>query len=170
VWTAIRTAIENAFNNLIGFLRSIPERLVAIGRDIIMGIVRGIEQGAGAIWDAIKRAVEDAIANISNFLGLGSPSKLMMGMGQDMMAGLAMGIAAGARLPEVALSASVNSGLNSGLGGLSGSEGTAGGGVVFQTGAIVINAAPGMDPRAIAQAVLDEATRRADERIRTRNW
>lgn len=118
VWTAIRTAIENAFNQAIDFLRSIPERLVAIGRDMIMGVVRGIESAAGAIWDAIRRAIEDALARIGDFLGLGSPSRLMAEMGQDMMTGLAMGIMQGANLPQLALNAAVG---NIGSGEFSGS-------------------------------------------------
>lgn len=102
-WNGIRTTIENLWNGIMDFFRSLPDRLVQIGKDIIGGIVQGIRSAGDSIGNAIQSLINDAISNIKHNLGIESPSTVFAGIGQQMMAGLAAGIGQGADLPQLAL-------------------------------------------------------------------
>ena len=81
---AIRSAVAG-IGNLIG-------KMVQIGRDMIAGLVNGIKANAAAVWATLKNVVLSGIDNVKAFLGIKSPSRVFMGIGRDIGAGLAIGI------------------------------------------------------------------------------
>lgn len=161
-WNGVRTWIETAIENIIIFLRSVPERLVAIGRDIIEGLLNGLREAGNKIGEFLSGLVNGALNQIKKDLGIASPSAVMAEIGQQMMTGLAAGIGQRADLPQLALDR-ISADMTASMSGGS----AAGNAYTFGSGAIVVHAAPGQDAAAIARAVLDEAGRRAD--VRTRN-
>jgi len=64
----------------------------SIGRSILDGIARGISAGAGKIKEAAKSAARAAYEAAKAFLRGGSPSKLFMELGVDMMRGMVVGV------------------------------------------------------------------------------
>ena len=86
----IKTAIEVKWNNIKSFLMNID--LSGAGRDIIQGLINGIQ----SMGDAVSRAasnIGNGIANkVKSILKLGSPSKVMIGMGEDTGEGFAIGM------------------------------------------------------------------------------
>lgn len=67
------------------------------GSDLISGFIEGIKAKAGGVVDAIERYVLDRVPGfVKDFFGISSPSKLMMGFGEEIPAGLALGIRRGA--------------------------------------------------------------------------
>ena len=58
-------------------------------------------------WDQFTTWLSDQLAKlpgiIKDFFGIDSPSKMMMGFGRDIMAGLAEGLQAGALQPQLAI-------------------------------------------------------------------
>lgn len=63
------------------------------GKDIIAGIVRGIRNAGGEIWEAIKGYCQKALDGIKDFFKIGSPSKLLRDeVGKMIPAGMAIGI------------------------------------------------------------------------------
>jgi phage-related protein len=107
-WTGIRKWIEDAWAGIVGFFNSLPDRLVAIGRDIINGLVNGIKSAGDAIGQAIQGVIDRAIEDIKKNLGIGSPSKVFADMGTNLMSGLALGIRNSAELPQAALDGVMN--------------------------------------------------------------
>jgi len=106
-WDAIRTAIVSKATAVLTFVKSIPDRIAAffhalpgrlkqIGSDIVTGLRDGI---AGA-WHWVTSKVNSLIAQIPlairKFLGIASPSKLMMEIGGHVATGLALGMDKGA--------------------------------------------------------------------------
>ncbi len=87
---------------ITGFAEA-AERIVAAGRNIIRGIVIGIEAEGEAVTAALRGVIDRAITQIEHDLGIASPSATFATMGQQMMAGLATGIGQGADLPQIAL-------------------------------------------------------------------
>lgn len=68
---------------------------VTIGREIVAGIARGIRAAPGAVWDALKGVISSGITNAKNFLGIKSPSRVFMEIGDYIAQGLAIGIEGG---------------------------------------------------------------------------
>lgn len=68
--------------------------LVGAGVDLIGGLVQGLMQAAGSVGSALLKIAQDAVGDFLNFLGIKSPSRLMMGFGENTMQGYVKGIAA----------------------------------------------------------------------------
>lgn len=64
-----------------------------IAGDIIAGLLQGLQDGAGAVKDALLAIAHDAWQGAKDFLHIGSPSRLMRDtIGKQIPAGLALGI------------------------------------------------------------------------------
>lgn len=88
---------------------AIFSNLFNAGKSIISGLIKGIENAAGKVYDTLIGIIEDAIGQILDFLGASSPSKLMFGIGADViMAGLQQGIASMAPAINASFQASIN--------------------------------------------------------------
>lgn len=83
------TALVSAFGTWLGGLAT---RMVAWGRAIIDGLVNGINAAPQAVWNALKNVVLAGVNGIRDYLGIASPSRLMMEIGGFVTAGLAIGI------------------------------------------------------------------------------
>lgn len=137
-WEGLKSLVRNVIDGVVNILRSLaPEAvkvigdlasafaqrlgqlasdMITLGRNIIDGLVRGIQAAPEAVWNALKSVVLRGVENIREFLGIASPSRLFMAMGGFITSGLAIGITGG--LPEVetamaALSDTVAGELNS---------------------------------------------------------
>ncbi len=60
--------------------------------DVIDGIVEGVKNGVGLVVSAFTGMVSDAYNGAKEFLGINSPSRLMMEMGSHVAGGLAKGV------------------------------------------------------------------------------
>lgn len=77
---------------LLGFLRSLPQRMADMGRQAIQGLINGI--GGAAQW--LKNAISNAIGGMldwaKNLLGIASPSKVFAEIGRWTIQGLEQGL------------------------------------------------------------------------------
>jgi phage-related protein len=99
-----RTAAGDAISGVVDFVRGLPGRAVGalsnigrtlyqMGRDLIQGFINGLRDMAGNVVDAIQGSIIDRIPGpIRGALGIGSPSRLMAGIGRNVGEGLVMGI------------------------------------------------------------------------------
>lgn len=87
--SGIATSILSAFAGASGWL-------VGAGADIIRGLIGGIESMAGAAADAAVNVVKGAVDKAKGYLGISSPSKVFMGIGNFAMQGFTIGIEDGA--------------------------------------------------------------------------
>ena len=77
-----------------------------LGRDIINGVIRGLEAAGSALWDAITNIARGAFNSVKSFFGISSPSKLMRDqIGKQIPAGMAQGIDEGADEVEESMTA-----------------------------------------------------------------
>jgi TP901 family phage tail tape measure protein len=100
IWTSIKEAVTTAITGVKEAFTDID--WAATGQAIIDGIKNGIANGANLIKDAALSAARSAFDAVKGFFGIESPSKLMAGLGRNMMQGMALGIAGGAELPALA--------------------------------------------------------------------
>ena len=99
-----RSAVGDAIGGAVGFVRGLPDRTVTAlgnigrtlyqsGRDLVQGFINGLRDMAGRVVSAIKDSILDKIPGpIKGFLGIGSPSRLMAGIGRNVGEGLVVGI------------------------------------------------------------------------------
>lgn len=76
-------AIVNTFGNF---------DWLSIGKNIILGIANGISNAAGIIVDAARNAAQSAFNAAKEFLGIASPAKKGIYLGEMLDAGFALGI------------------------------------------------------------------------------
>lgn len=101
---SIRQGIVEKFNAAVTFVSGIPGKILAAlgsvattlwsaGSDLIGGLIEGIKARAGEVLSTIASFITDKIPGwVKDRLGISSPSKVMMDIGQWIPAGLAAGI------------------------------------------------------------------------------
>lgn len=104
---AIPQLISNApqiISSLVtAIIQCLPEMAQA-GWQLIQGLGRGILDGFASLWQTVRQAAGNLVANVKGFFGIASPSKLFRDeIGKQLMAGMAAGIASGEGLVESAL-------------------------------------------------------------------
>ena len=90
--TNIGNGIKNAASNFVGQLKT-------VGSQIIQGLINGIKSKAQAAVNAAKNVVTSAINAAKNALGINSPSRVFMEIGEYTSEGLAIGIRNKSNLP-----------------------------------------------------------------------
>lgn len=145
----IRDAIVNGIQRAVDFITELPGRAVGWGRDFIQGLVDGIWGMIGSVVNAVSN-----VANtITRYLHFSRPDIGPLRQYEewmpDMINGMAKGIRENAWQLEDALNAATsNLQTNVNVASLPASGGMSMGAVN-----ITINAAPGMDENALAEAV-----------------
>ncbi len=74
----------------LGFWQS--EEFKTMGRDVVDGLIDGINSRSGALKGALRRMSEDMVATFRAEMGIQSPSKIFAGLGGHLSEGLAVGI------------------------------------------------------------------------------
>lgn len=80
----------------------LPAKFTGFGAMILDGLKNGILSRVQAVKDAISSAVSGIIEKAQGLLGIHSPSRVFMGIGDYTMQGMALGIAAANNLPLIA--------------------------------------------------------------------
>jgi hypothetical protein len=91
-WGESWKAIKEATRAVIQFFETLPAKMLAIGKDIIHGLERGIKAAAGAVVRAAKSVAHDIWHGVKSFFGIFSPSTLMKQVGVNIMRGMTEGI------------------------------------------------------------------------------
>jgi hypothetical protein len=74
----------------VGFFNDID--LFQVGKDIISGLVKGIGSMAGAVGSAVAGIAKGIPAGVKKLLGIHSPSRVMMALGEFTGEGFAIGV------------------------------------------------------------------------------
>ncbi|UJQ86806.1 tail length tape measure protein [Arthrobacter phage Reedo] len=104
----LRGAVSSGVSGVVGFLSGLAGRvlgavgnlggtLVGVGRDLIAGLANGIRGAAGMIRDAVRGAIGNVIDFAKGILGINSPSRVFMEIGNWTAEGMAIGITKGRR-------------------------------------------------------------------------
>jgi hypothetical protein len=89
-WNTIKTTAETIMNNIVGFFEGID--LYQIGKDIIQGLINGIGSMVKNVGDKVKELADKIPEGIKKFLGIHSPSRVLMELGEFTGEGFAKGI------------------------------------------------------------------------------
>lgn len=104
---ALKTLVSGLKEDILGFFSDIGEKFKEIGKSIVTGIKNGINDK----WEDFKDWIDGLVGGLVDFikggLGIKSPSLVFADIGQNMMAGLAIGIEGARYLPERAMDRTV---------------------------------------------------------------
>lgn len=103
-WNPMPT-LRAAWSGIGGFFSSLPARFAGFGRAIIQGLINGIRSMLGGVRDAVMNTASSAVNWFRNRLGIRSPSRVFAALGDDTMAGLAVGLTRSATRPLGSLTA-----------------------------------------------------------------
>src|SRR5690606_12948517 len=121
---SFREKIVEKFEEILAFVRTLPgkiadfirelpgkfvervneirQRLLDLGKDIVFGIIDGIKNAIGGVGSALLGGLRSARDGVKRGLGIASPSKVYMEVGEDTIAGYIAGVQAKAREATVA--------------------------------------------------------------------
>ncbi|WP_298431364.1 phage tail protein [Ottowia sp.] len=164
--------IRATWNEGLAWMQALTGRMWQAGSDMIDGLIRGITSKFAALKSTVIGAAQGAAEWFKEKLGIHSPSRVFMQLGENIPQGAALGIQRGTgalQAAALAMAALPGPGIAGGplmaaaapirpMDSLAASV-SAGG--LSQTNYVTIQAAPGQDPKAIARAVGDELDRRA---------
>lgn len=124
--------------SVISWIKGLPDRFYNFGKDLIQGLIDGVSNMAGALKDAVTGVITKPFHKVKKFFHIGSPSRLMMEMGQNVGRGFELGISASAsRITSAASRSLVTPVAHAGA--------VAGSGVTIQSQTVNLPAAPGHD-------------------------
>jgi TP901 family phage tail tape measure protein len=158
--------IKAAFSQGVAFITGLGGRMLSIGKDLVLGLARGIAGAHVAVWNALKKVVMGGIAKAKNLLGIKSPSRVFMQIGAHTGEGMAVGLdrqrrrvaGAAGKLAAGAVAAGSMAMAPTALAARpdAGTAQAAGGAPIT----IHIHQQPGENAQDLAQRVADELTRR----------
>ncbi len=108
----IKTAIVTKWEEILDYIRALPEKVLKHGEEIIDGLFQGITNAWGRMIEKFKNLVALLPDVVKKILGIASPSKVFAAIGEQSMAGLALGFEAGAGAATGALLASLEEVIN----------------------------------------------------------
>ena len=103
----IRDRLVQGFNDMVAKAREVVailpqvfvqglanagQILVSAGADIVRGLISGIQSQLGRLRDIAKQVSDTVAGSVKDFLGIHSPSRVMMEVGDDTVEGFRIGI------------------------------------------------------------------------------
>lgn len=86
------SAAARVASDILGAFSGLAGQMAGVGANIISSLAGGIRSMAGAAASAAASAAKSAYDAAKNFLHIGSPSKLFIGVGQEVVNGFAIGL------------------------------------------------------------------------------
>jgi hypothetical protein len=90
-WAQMLTLVQTQWANIETFFQQLPTRMLNYANEMMAGFVKGINDGATNVLNALKKLVEDIVTDFKKKLGIASPSTVFAGIGANMAQGLAVG-------------------------------------------------------------------------------
>ncbi len=88
----VATAI-NFGAKMLGYFLALPGQFMAIGTNIVTGLLNGIMSAAGRVFSYVSEMAGKIKSAFAGMMGIASPSRVFMGFGQNIGAGLEIGMA-----------------------------------------------------------------------------
>jgi phage-related protein len=88
-------AVTELGNSIVSTLEALPGQMIAIGANIIGGIVQGVEGAAGQLYSKLEGIAHDALQAAKDALGISSPSdEFAKQVGEPVVLGIIQGMEA----------------------------------------------------------------------------
>jgi TP901 family phage tail tape measure protein len=115
-WNKVFSAVKTAVTDVVNFVTQMPGKILKAlgdvgkylfdsGKNLILGLIHGMENMATGAYDAVKKVVKGVLDHFHLGFLISSPSKVTQTIGEQVMAGLGIGIDKGAAKAQKAASA-----------------------------------------------------------------
>ncbi|EST24392.1 phage tail tape measure protein [Streptomyces roseochromogenus] len=102
----IASAISSGLHGAWNAVKNVGSWFLGIGKSIVEGIINGVENMGGALFDSLKNLASDALSSAKSFLGINSPSRVFADhVGMAIPEGIAKGVTDHAHLAHRAVGA-----------------------------------------------------------------
>lgn len=91
-WAGFKTNWDNAWNSLVDTVKNIPKKMLEYGKNIVDGLIKGINQGIENAKKTVGGLAKAIIDKFTGDLDINSPSKVFFDYGSYIVQGLANGI------------------------------------------------------------------------------
>ena len=117
IWQAVTDFFGGIPEAIAGFFAGAGTLLVQVGKDIIAGLQRGIENAIQGVFNFLEDAAQNIANTFASVLGIASPSKVFKGYGKNIVQGLQLGLKASNSLDSIMgnLSGQITGGFNAPL-------------------------------------------------------
>ncbi len=95
--SAVLNFFSGLWGKITGAMGDLGGKMLQVGKDLMAGLANGIGNAVGAVRDAIGKAIGGAIDFAKNLLGIHSPSRVFMEIGDYTAQGMAVGLTKGAK-------------------------------------------------------------------------
>lgn len=103
-----KDAVKNVVDNAVKGASNLGNKLYSAGADLIKGFVNGIKSKVSSVIDSVTDVVNGAINKAKKLLGIHSPSRVFMGIGDFTVQGFSKGITKNAGKATRAMSTMTN--------------------------------------------------------------
>ena len=103
-----KNAVKNVVDNAVKGASNLGKKLYSAGADLIRGFVNGIKSKVSSVIDSVTGVVNGAINKAKKLLGIHSPSRVFMGIGDFTVQGFSKGITKNAGKATRAMSTMTN--------------------------------------------------------------
>ena len=100
-----KNAVKNVVDNAVKGASNLGKKLYSAGADLIRGFVNGIKSKVSSVIDSVTGVVNGAINKAKKLLGIHSPSRVFMGIGDFTVQGFSKGISKNASKATRAITA-----------------------------------------------------------------
>ncbi len=94
-WSILSTIgswIETGFNAVVDFFKNLPDKMLEFGKNFIQGFINGVNSMIDSVINKVRDVGKSIEKSIKEVLGIKSPSKVMHGVGNFVIQGLANGM------------------------------------------------------------------------------
>lgn len=102
-FNAIKTTISNIMTKSVQVVKDSVTKFFSAGKDLVQGLINGIKEMTSAAIGAITGVVDGVVNKAKSLLGIKSPSRVFMAIGDDTGQGWAIGIAKTAEVNKKAV-------------------------------------------------------------------
>ena len=99
----VPTSLGSVIYDIVQAVKDVPQRMMAIGGQIIDGLLQGMRQRWQALKDGVSGIASGIADTVRGALGIRSPSRVFAEIGGHLMGGLQLGIQRAAGLPLAAM-------------------------------------------------------------------
>ena len=102
-WGELKDAVSTGIEEVVAFMIELPGLILSAlgdlgtllydaGADVMRGLIEGIKSKIGEVKDLITGLAGDIASSFASALGIGSPSRVFIELGEDVLAGLDIGL------------------------------------------------------------------------------
>lgn len=85
-------SVKDMARDMVEALKNLPRDALQAGKDFVSGLIKGITGGVSELVNSAKNMANKAVDAVKNVFKIKSPSRVMMGIGDNVAEGLAVGI------------------------------------------------------------------------------